>query len=297
MRVDVAECLDVANGVGESPVWDERQGVLRWVDITGRAVLALGPDRAIQRRPMPDFPCFLVLRRVGGAVIGLRDRLCFLDLATGQMAPFCQLEPDRPANRCNEGAVDPAGRLWVGTMQNNLEADGSPRDINRATGALYRIERSGAVERVLDGIGLSNTLAWSPDGGTMLFGDTLTNRIRRYQLDVDGRIVHAACFHDLPLPGACDGSALDVDGYLWNARFGAGRLLRFAPDGRVDCEIPLPVTNPTSCCFGGPDLTTLFVTSARFGLSAAQIDANPHEGALLQLTTDVAGRPACRFAG
>jgi sugar lactone lactonase YvrE len=153
-------------------------------------------------------------------------------------------------------------------MQDNLNPDGSERTITAATGALHRVEANGSFARVLDGIGLSNTLAWVDGGRTMYFGDSGANRIRRYHLDEHGDIIAAEEFHAAPPAGFCDGSAIDAEGYLWNARFAAGRLVRFAPGGRVDCEVELLVSNPTSCCFGGSDLRTLFVTSARFALTA-----------------------------
>ena len=104
-------------------------------------------------------------------------------------------------------------------------------------------------------------------------------------------------FSDEKLPGYCDGSTIDADGYLWNARFAGSCLIRFAPDGRVDRVVELPVTNPTCCCFGGPDLRTLYVTSARFGLSPEQLARNPAEGAILAIDAGVAGTPSVRFAG
>ena len=286
---------DVANGVGESPVWDD--GVLRWVDITGRTVHALASDGTVSSHGTGDFPCFLVLRQDGGAVVGLRNRLAYLDLETGSLEPFLEPEPERPENRFNEAGVDPVGRLWFSTMQNNITAAGDPKAMTAATGALYRLSPDGACARVLDDIGLPNTLAWSPDAATMYFGDTSTNQIRRYQLDPDGEIIAVADLHGSPPAGRCDGSTLDAEGYLWNARFGAGCLIRFAPDGTVAGRVDLPVTNPTSCCFGGDDLQTLYVTSARFGLSETELAANPHEGAVLALDVGVGGRPANRFAG
>jgi len=285
---------DVANGVGEGPVWDD--GVLRWVDITGCAVHALAPDGTVSSRTTGDLACFLALREGGGAVLGLRNRLAYLDLETGSLETFLEPEPDRPDNRFNEAGVDPAGRLWFSTMQNNITADGGGRDVTAATGALYRLDPDGGCRRVLDDLGLPNTLAWSPDAATMYFGDTMTNLIRRYRLDPAGAIITATDLHDAPPEGGCDGSALDAEGYLWNARFGAGCLIRFAPDGTVDTRLELPVTNPTSCCFGGTDLRTLFVTSARFGLTSCELAANPHEGALLALDAGVPGRPANRIA-
>lgn len=245
---------DVANGVGESPVWDD--GVLRWVDITGRTVHALASDGTVSSHGTGDFPCFLVLRQDGGAVVGLRNRLAYLDLKTGSLAPFLEPEPERPENRFNEAGVDPVGRLWFSTMQNNITAAGDPKAMTAATGALYRLSPDGTCTRVLDDIGLPNTLAWSPDAATMYFGDTSTNQIRRYQLDPDGEIIAVADLHGSPPAGGCDGSALDAEGYLWNARFGAGCLIRFAPDGTVATRVDLPVTNPTSCCFGGDGLGT-----------------------------------------
>lgn len=289
------EIHDVANDVGESPVWDE--GVLRWVDIPAGAVFALNPEGVVSSYRTGDLTCFIVLRHGGGAVVGLRNRLAHLDLDTGSLDPFLEPEPDRPANRFNEAGVDPAGRLWFSTMQNNITPDGRPKAAAGVTGALYRLDRDGTCRRMLDDIGLPNTLAWSPDATIMYFGDTAANRIRRYRLDVTGDIVSAEDLHGNPPPGACDGSALDVHGYLWNARFGAGCVVRFAPDGTVDSRVDVPVTNPTSCCFGGEDLRTLYVTSARFGLSEAAIAANPHEGAVIALDVGIEGCPPHRFAG
>lgn len=295
MRAEVLAVHEVANGVGESPVWDH--DTLRWVDITGRAVHALAPDGALSSHLMPDLPCFVALRRGGGAIVGLRREVCYLDLRSGRLQHWFDVEPDRPDNRCNDAGVDPLGRLWFGTMQSNLEPSGAPRTATAVTGALYRVDPDGTCTRVLDDIGLPNTLAWTPDGATMYFGDTAQNRIRRYGLDSGGGIVSTQAFHGPPPVGHCDGSTLDAEGYLWNARFGGGCVIRFAPDGSVDARIDLPVTNPTSCCFGGEDLRTLYVTSARFGLTQAELAANPAEGALVALATDVEGLPVNRFAG
>ena len=118
-----------------------------------------------------------------------------------------------------------------------------------------------------------------------------------FPIDEAGRLGPRRLFSDEKLPGFCDGSAIDTEGCLWNARFGGGCVVRFAPDGRVDRTVELPVSNPTSCCFGGGDLRTLYVTSARFGLSPEQLARNPHEGALLALHTGIAGTRSERFGG
>lgn len=296
MRVEIA--LDARNGVGEGPFWDEREQRLWWVDITGREVLAWRPGEAAARRwPMPDFPTAVMLREAGGAVVVLRDGVYLLDLGDGQVRPFCRPEADRPANRSNEAKCDPQGRLWLGTMQSNLEPDGSPRAMTASTGALYCIRPDGSWRREVDGVGLANTLAWSADGRTLHFADTLANVIWAFAVDPEGRLSDRRVLCDAPLPGYCDGSAIDAEDCLWNARFAGGCLVRLAPDGRVLRRVELPVTNPTSCCFGGPDLATLYVTSARFSLSAEQLARNPFEGALLALEPGVRGTASTRFAG
>lgn len=296
MRVEIA--LDCRNDVGEGPFWDAATAALWWVDIPGKAVFRLEPGTgARQSWDVHDFPSTVVLRRSGGALVAMRDGLHFLDPATGEVTPFCRPEPDRPENRTNDGKCDRRGDFWVGTMQNNLNDDGSDRAMTGATGALYRVRPDGSSTREVDGVGLSNTLAWTDGGRTLLFGDTGTNVISAYPVREDGGLGERRVFSDAKLPGHCDGSAIDAEGYLWNARFAGGCLVRFAPDGTVDRTLELPVTNPTSCCFGGPDLSTLYVTSARRGLDPAALARRPHEGALLAVAVEVPGTASERFAG
>lgn len=290
--------LDARCGVAEAPFWDDRAGALWWVDITGNEVLRWRPgDVEARRWPVPGFPCGILGRRGGGMVVARAAGLDFLDPASGALTPFVAPEADRPANRANEVKCDAAGRLWLGTMQSNLEPDGSPREMTGSTGALYRVTPAGSFSREVDGVGLSNTLAWTDGGRSLIFGDTLANALWIYAVDEDGRLGKRRLFSDETLPGFCDGSAIDAEGFLWNARFAGACLVRFAPDGRVDRVVELPVSNPTSCCFGGTDLGTLYVTSARFGLSGEQLARNPHEGALLAIDTGVVGTASERFGG
>jgi sugar lactone lactonase YvrE len=296
MRVEIA--LDCRDDVGEGPFWDAAAEALWWVDIPGKTVSRLEPGAGARRSwPVHDFPSTVVLRRSGGALVATRDGLHFLDPATGELTLFCRPEADRPANRTNDGKCDRRGDFWVGTMQNNLNDDGSDREMTAATGALYRVRPDGSFTREVDGVGLSNTLAWTDGGRTLLFGDTGTNVISAFAVREDGGLGERRVFSDAKLPGHCDGSAIDAEGCLWNARFAGGCLVRFAPDGTVDRTLELPVTNPTSCCFGGPGLRTLYVTSARRGLGPATLARRPHEGALLAVAVDVPGTPSERFAG
>ena len=153
----------------------------------------------------------------------------------------------------------------------------------------------GEVTRFAANVGISNTLLWSADGTKMFFGDTIANTLNVYDFDMEtGVPSNPKPFFGPQDRGNMDGSAMDADGYIWNARWGGGCLMRFAPDGSVDRVIELPVTQPTSCVFGGPDLKTLYITSAAVGLENS---GNALEGALLSIKTDVAGLPCHRFAG
>ena len=209
-----------------------------------------------------------------------------------------QFVPDpMQGNRLNEGKCDSRGRFWAGSMQTNLNPDGSGREMDRSSGALFRIDGDGTTSRHSEfEFGISNTMAWSPDNRTFYFGDSIRNVIFTYDFDIDDGVLsnRRVLIEGYP-HGAPDGSAMDADGCLWNSRFGGSRLIRITPDGKIDREIPLPVTNPTSCTFGGRDNSTLFVTSATFTLSDEQLAENPHEGTLLAAEIDTVGLRDQRF--
>lgn len=297
ITIDIA--LDAQSGVGESPIWDAEQQALYWVDITGKSVHRCDPSSGAHRVwRTEDFPVAIALANSGkGAIVALAQGVGLLDF-DGAMTPFTNPD-DHPGNRLNEGKCDPAGRFWVGSMQTNLNPDGSPREITDHTGALFRIDPDGSSTRFSDfTIGISNTMAWSPDDKYFYFGDSLSNTLFRYDYDREsGRVDNKTVLFQHDAGGFLDGSCIDDDGCLWNARFSGGKLLRITPQGKIDRTIALPVTNPTSCTFGGPDGRTLYVTSARFMLSDAEIESNPREGAILALHTGYAGPADRRFAG
>jgi sugar lactone lactonase YvrE len=305
MRIEIA--VDARDGVGEGPFWDEVEGELWWVDISGKRLHRWQPATGKRQDwQLDDFPSAVVLREAGGLLLAMRDGLYFMDPETGERQRFVAHEPDRPENRTNDAKCAPDGSFWVGTMQNNLNPDGSAKAMTGNTGALYRVRHDGGITREVDGVGLSNTLAWRDEGRTLLFADTATGIIRAFEVKADGRLGVSCVFNNNTfdgtdggekLPGYCDGSAIDAEGYLWNARFAGSCLIRFKPDGTVDRKIDLPVSQPTSCCFGGPELTMLYVTSARHGLDEAAIAKNPNEGAVLAIETGVKGTPSVRFAG
>lgn len=286
------------NTVGESVIWDTHEQRLLWVDIVKKRIHALTPENGKHEEwAAPDFVTSIGLRRDGGAIVGLTRQLCLWDF-DDVFRPLANMEPELPGNRLNEGVVGPDGAFWVGTMQNNIKADGSPDEITAATGRLYRCTAAGDVIALSEErFGITNTLAWSDDGG-LFTADTLKNEIYHYHYDPrtgrlsDKRTILSEFDRGLP-----DGSTMDSEGYLWNCRVvGGACVVRLAPDGRIDQIIDLPCSWPTSCTFGGKDLDTLYVTSARFTMDAEHLAAHPEEGGLFAIQPGVRGLPAHRFA-
>ncbi|NRA86935.1 MAG: SMP-30/gluconolactonase/LRE family protein [Rhizobiales bacterium] len=290
----------IRNQVGESPIWDDKSKCLYWVDIIGKSIHKYDFfDDKTTIWKSEDFPTAIALRQFEeGAIIALGGCVSLFDFKTGDFTKFCNPDPTA-GNRLNEGRCDPSGRLWVGSMRNNLKPDGSGRDIDRHSGALFRIDADGTVSQHTEfEFGISNTMAWSPDQKIFYFGDSLRNVIFAFDYDADtGDLHNRRILIDGYPHGAPDGSAIDTHGCLWNARFGGSRIIRITPDGRIDKEIILPVTNPTSCTFGGADRSTLFITSAKFGLTDEQLKSNPQEGALISMKTEFEGMPDFKFRG
>lgn len=280
--------------LAEGACWDVATQALYWVDIAGFKACRLqgGAQRHWQlHEPVSAF----IPTQAGDALVTLASGVHRLALDSPEQAPalrlWCQADPVA-GNRANEARCDPQGNLWLGSMQNNLDAEGGDLPLERRSGGLFRIDHQGRVAPLLAGQGIVNTLLWSDDGAWLYSADTLDGVIYRYPLDAQGlpgpRQVWAA---EHPR-GAPDGSAMDADGYVWNARWGGHCLLRFAPDGSLDRVVELPVEHPTSCVFGGPDLTRLYVTSSRQGGSH-----NPLDGAVLWADLGVRGQPCQRFGG
>jgi sugar lactone lactonase YvrE len=287
--------IEAANVVGESAVYDDQRGALLWVDIAGKRIhrVLLGEKRH-EIWPAPDFPTSIGLRADRGAILGLRDRVVLWDYG-GDFRTFAVIEPDLPDNRLNEGRVGPDGAFWIGTMENNLHTDGSPKAMSRSSGAIYRVDQDGYVSQLTPReFGITNTMAWTTDG-RFLTADTKLNEIYAYDLCA-GVLSNKRVFGPPLDRGAPDGSCLDVMGRLWNCRVAGGACIAcIRPDGALDQFVDTPCTWPTSCAFGGPDFATLYVTSARLTMTAEHIGAHPEEGALFALEVGVRGRAEHRF--
>lgn len=296
-RVNVDLYSRQANVLGEAPLWSRTDNALYWLDIGNKALLrhALG-DPVSRSWLLSDYPGCLAEVASSSIWIVMGAGLQRLDLRSGAVDLLCAGPARRPGTRFNDGKVDPRGRLWAGTMQNNFGPQGELVGIERRDGALYRFDQDGTVHTLEREVGIANTLAWSPDSRLFYFADSLRGEIYVYNFDADAGIVNRKrVFFDASHPGVPDGSAMDTDGCLWNARWDAGVVLRIAPSGRVDRSIELPVPRPTSCAFGGAGLDTLFVTSARVGLSAGQLDAAPLSGSVFAIHRAGQGVPVPPF--
>ena len=290
------ECVaNSGNIVGESPVWSARDQCLWWVDVRGKSLHCLSVDGGQDNWRLPDFVGCLALCRSGRLIVAQGGALSFWRPGESP-EEFARPEPDRPGNRFNDGKCDRKGRFWVGTMINNFGADGGDIPIDRPAGAFYRLTSDLRMTRMADGMWIPNTVAWSPDDSTFYLGDSKPNEICAYDFDLDaGEISRPRLFACNNDPGHLDGSAMDAEGFLWNTHWGAGKVVRYAPDGSVDREIDFPVPAPSSCAFGGPELDALYVTTARDTLTAAQLEAHPLSGGVFRLHPGVKGLPESVF--
>jgi sugar lactone lactonase YvrE len=290
--------LEARATLGEGPVWDEREQVLYFIDIEAPALFRYDPaSGAVKRWDMPAKIGCLALGAAsaagagGGAVVALATGFARLDFATGALAPIANplAVPAQAGHRLNDGGCDPAGRFWAGSMHASTR---------RPSGVVYRLDSDGRAHAVFDGFHVPNGLVWSPDGARFYFNDSPRAMFVADYDAATGRAGAPYVFTDVSAaPGFPDGSAVDAEGFIWSARWDGRGLARFAPDGRLDRFVPMPVTRPTACAFGGPRLEQLFVTSARIHLDAAVLAREPLAGGLFALEPGVAGLPTRRWAG
>ena len=271
--------------LGEGPVWDAAREELVWVDI----------DRGLvhrRRRGWPDVtfdagqPLGCAVPRAGGGLaLALKDGFALLPPGGGRAEVVAPIEPDRPAVRMNDGACDARGRFFAGTM--SLAGD-------TRTCALYRLDPDLHATCVLPGISVSNGIDWSPDESLLYHVDSPRRRIDVYDFDAERGTLpgRRAVIPVAPDRGVPDGLSVDAEGGIWVAIWGGAAIHHYSPDGTLEGLLELPVTNVTSCCFGGSDLATLYVTTAARGA-----EQEPLAGALFACRPGVRGRPATPFAG
>jgi sugar lactone lactonase YvrE len=238
----------------------------------------------------PDIIGSFALRKSGGVVAALKSGFYFWDETSRIWTPVFLPENEPAGNRFNDGRTDPAGRFWAGTM-----SDGQ----RLPNGSLYCLEADLSGRAQLDGIILSNGLCWSPDGSIMYHADTWRRTLWAYSFDKEtGAVSERRVFFEAgDGMGVPDGAVTDSEGFVWLAMWGSWSVLRLAPDGRIDRKVEMPVAQPTCPCFGGSDLRTLYVTSAKFGLDVNALKDQPLAGGIFALDVDVPGTAPIRFAG
>ncbi|WP_407048974.1 SMP-30/gluconolactonase/LRE family protein [Methyloraptor flagellatus] len=292
--------VDARDGLGEGCFWDAETATLWWVDIAreGRLQCYVPATGAHRRFEGLHFPTAIAPRRDGGLIVATMDGLAVFEPDTAHYRIVAHPGPEPEDNRPNDGAADPRGRFFIGTMQQNIGPEGEDLPVSRDSGRLYRIESDLSFTAVAADIGISNSPIWSPDGKIFYFADTKAQVIYAYDYDAEtGTIANRRVFSDETRYGFPDGSAMDAEGCLWNARWDAGVILRLAPSGEIDRVVKVPVARPTCCCFGGEEMTTLFVTSSRRGLSEDALAQQPDAGGVFALEVGVVGLPRNKFGG
>jgi sugar lactone lactonase YvrE len=294
-------CVAKSNdSLGEGCLWDEKAQTLWWLDIARptrihRLEIAAGQHRSW----ISDLMLTAIsLTMDGRTIAGGEDGIYLFDPATGALKAFCQPETDRPQNRFNDGACDSAGRLWIGTMHQNIGPKGEDLPIPASTGALYRVDASGKSQRMFDAVGVSNGPCWSPDDRTFYFSDSMAQIIYAFDFDSrSGQISNKRILNDTKEHGYPDGATVDAQGYVWSARWDGACVLRIDPKGRIDRVVEMPAKRPTCCVFGGPQLDVMYVTSSRAHLPAEEIAARPLNGGVFCFDPGVKGTLKNRFQG
>jgi sugar lactone lactonase YvrE len=293
MKPEVESVLDARATLGEGALWDAASQRLLWVDILGKRVGLFDPQA--QENIMLQLDTFVgtvVPTAGGGLMVAVREGFARLDRATGMLSRL-----DRPPGhdpsvvRFNDGKCDPFGRFWAGTMA----VDEGP-----GRGALYCLNPDGRIRRMLEPVSISNGIAWSLDRRRMYYIDTLARSVVVFDYDFDtGEISNQRLAFEVPEKlGYPDGMTIDADGMLWIALWDGWAVSRWHPgSGRLLATVSLPVSRVTSCAFGGPDLTTLYITSARVGLSSAELERQPLAGGLFSLRTETTGLRAFTYGG
>ncbi|HYD80130.1 MAG TPA: SMP-30/gluconolactonase/LRE family protein [Paucimonas sp.] len=289
----IPECVwDARAALGEGPVWSAREQALYWVDILGRQLHQYRPagDERHSWSFDEEISSVAERRETDGLIATLRYGFAFFDLATSALERLVEPESHLPGNRFNDGKCDREGRYWAGSVEFGCR---------EPVGSLYRLTPDLHCERMDTGYAVTNGPTWSADWKTMYFNDSHLGHVYAFDFDPGaGTIANKRLFLEFGAEdGSPDGMTTDAEGCLWIAHWGPGKVTRRDPQGRLMRTIALPCSHVTSCAFGGSDLKTLYITSARVGLDENRLAQQPLAGSLFAIDLDVAGVPANRFAG
>jgi len=288
----VACLVDSRDKIGEGAFWCPKEGAVYWLDVPmpsriHRYIPATGTHAMW---PMPEMVTAMVKRPDGTLLVASENGINSFDPATGELRRLFELEPHLPGNRSNDGAPDARGRFWIGTMQNNLGPNGEGIAIKGAVGSLWRVEPGKSPVAVMGDLSITNGVAWSPDSTKLYVVDSMLDRIYVCDFDLDtGAVGQRRVFNEVSGLGTPDGNAIDAEGFLWSARWDGDCVARISPAGNVDRVVPIPASLVTSCAFGGPELDTLYVTTARLGIDDETAGRYPQQGGLFAFQPGVRG--------
>ncbi|MEB3102964.1 SMP-30/gluconolactonase/LRE family protein [Ferviditalea candida] len=284
--------IDAKATLGEGPCWDANANTLYWTDIVEQKVHMYHPlSDTSQFIQVGQYVSAVVPRQSGGLVLAMHRGFYFYDFRNKQLTPIADPEQDKPGNRFNDGKCDVKGRFWAGTM--NLEEQ-------PGLGAFYCLSPDKSVTKMLDSVSVSNGIAWSSNNKTMYYIDTPTRAVTAFDFDLDsGSLARPRQIICIPEgEGLPDGMTIDEEGMLWIAHWDGAKVSRWNPEtGECLEEVPVPASKVTSCAFGGSRMDELYITTARKGLSEAELREQPHAGGLFCIKTSVKGTAGHSFSG
>jgi L-arabinonolactonase len=283
--------VDCRNQHGEGVLWNALDSRLWWTDIHGKTLWTFDPvSNASASYPAPDRICCFAPRRDGTVLAAFADGFAIFDPRSGRRDDIASFEPDLPQTRLNDGRTDRQGRFIAGGMDERNSASVS---------SVWRVDADLKLTRLFGGVACANSTCFSPDGRTMYFADSPQRAIVAFAYDPDtGAVGAKRTVATIPAGrGVPDGSCVDSEGFIWNAVWDGYRVDRYAPDGRLDRTIEVPVAKPTCVAFGGADLATLFITTSRLDCSADLLAREPHAGSLFAIRPGVKGMIDPPFAG
>lgn len=273
--------------LGEGPVWHPQEQALYWLDIYHGILHRYDPLlNAHERQDLGLITSAMGVRAGGGFVMATKKGFAFWDTRLSQFTFLNDPDPDPDVEtRFNDGKTDPQGRFWAGKMSSSYE------------NSLFRLDSDCSVRRMESKIGISNGLGWSPDERMFYFTDSQAKTIYAYDFDAPTGAISNRRVFAVSEAGFPDGLAIDVDGYIWSARWGGWKIVRYDPQGRIVQEVPVPVEFPTSCAFGGPERKDLYITSAWVEIRPENRAKQPLAGDVFRLAVDVPGLPEPLFRG